>query len=177
MNLLILDLDETLIHSTRVWGSADYSFTVGPYLVYIRPHAELFLNSMAGYYEMAVWTSSSEEYASRVVNELPFRKSPDFVWTRDRCTLAFDHEKRERFYIKDLKKLRRLGYNLDRVLVVDDSAESASRNYGNLVRVKPYGGEPEDRELLLLEKYLISIAERTDLRSIEKRLWRKQVKE
>ena len=177
MNLLILDLDETLIHATRVWERADYSFIVGPYLVYIRPHVERFLKSMAEHYEIAVWTSSSDEYASKVISELPFSKNPGFIWTRDRCTPAYDHEKRERFYIKDLKKLRRLGYDLDRVLVVDDSAGSASRNYGNLVRVKPYGGEPEDRELILLERYLISIAGRTDLRSFEKRVWRKQVTE
>lgn len=39
-------------------------------------------------------------------------------------------ELQERFYVKDLKKVRRLGYQLERSLVVDDSPEKVRCSYG-----------------------------------------------
>lgn len=36
------------------------------------------------------------------------------------------------YRVKDLKTIRRVGYELERVIVVDDTAKKHERNYGNL---------------------------------------------
>lgn len=57
--------------------------------------------------------------------------------------------------------------------MVDDSPEKHTRNYGNLIRVKPFEGDPSDDELVHLEKYLEFLSKEADVRHIEKRGWRK----
>jgi len=58
------------------------------------------------------------------------------------------------------------------VLVVDDSPEKHTRNYGNLVRVSPFLGDADDDELPRLAAYLSSIRAESDVRTLEKRSWR-----
>ena len=41
-------------------------------------------------------------------------------------------------YIKDLRKVARLGFDLNRILVVDDKRKKLSRNYGNAIYVAPF---------------------------------------
>jgi len=174
VNLLILDIDETLLYATKKKLQRDCDLVVGPYNIYLRPHLSRFLRELADYYELAVWTSSGSHFAEAVVAQLPFHVQPSFVWSRNRCTQKTDWETRERIYIKDLKKVKRLGYELGRILIVDDSPEKIYRSYGNHIHVQPFSGDPNDSELYLLEKYLISIAGAENVRSMEKRFWRSQ---
>jgi RNA polymerase II subunit A small phosphatase-like protein len=173
-NLLILDLDETLVYATEKEIRPDYNSVADPYFVFFRPHVERFLKNLNEYYEIAVWTSSSSEYAQAVVGALPFVSNPRFVWSRKRCTQVYDSEARKYRFIKDLKKIKKRGYDLNKVLVVDDSPKKLYRSYGNHIHIKPYFGDLEDNELLLLEEYLISIADSQTVRSMEKRFWRTQ---
>ena len=82
-HLLILDLDETLVHATR--QPLDYApaSQVGPYAVYRRPGVQDFLASVARHYRLAVWTSSSAAYAEAIVTLLFAGASAlDFVWSQ-----------------------------------------------------------------------------------------------
>jgi RNA polymerase II subunit A small phosphatase-like protein len=175
-NLLILDLDETLIYGTEEPRDRSADFRAGHYYVYRRPGVEDFLALCDSLFELAVWSSSTRAYARTVTkNILPPGVWPSFVWTRDRCTLRVDPETREEIWIKDLKKIKRKGYDLDRVIMVDDSPEKLARNYGNLVGVRPYFGDLADNELALLGEYLRMLASTENVRSIEKRNWRREV--
>jgi RNA polymerase II subunit A small phosphatase-like protein len=173
-NLLILDLDETLVYASKERIRPDNDSVAGPYFVYFRPHLERFLKNLDEYYQIAVWTSSNSNYAEAVVDALPFVSEPVFVWSRERCTQFYDSEAHKFRYIKDLKKVRKRGYDLNRVVVVDDSPKKLTRSYGNHVHIEPFSGEPEDNELLHLEEYLISIADSKTVRSMEKRFWRRK---
>ena len=171
--LLILDLDETLISAQMASLDRPPDFRVGPYFVYLRPHLAEFLARCSGAYRLAVWTSSSEDYANAVVEQIARHGARfEFVWARGRCTRRFDRETLDQFWLKDLKKVRRLGYALERVLVVDDSSEKLQRHYGNHVHITPYFGEAQDDELSRLASYLESLASEPDFRAIEKRNWR-----
>jgi RNA polymerase II subunit A small phosphatase-like protein len=170
--LLILDLDETLIHATKTPLDRAVDFQVGRYSVYKRPHVDHFLRGCHQWFEVAVWTSASPDYAAEVVAHL-FREPPVFLWAGDRCSPVFDYYRGERVMVKTLAKLRRRGYRLEQVLVVDDSPEKHVRNYGNLIAVHPFTGDPEDRELLLLLTYLETLRDVDNVRRIEKRHWRK----
>ena len=172
--LLILDLDETLIHALGRTLAHDPDFMVGPYHVYRRPNLAEFLNSCAGHYRLAVWSSGGSEYFEGIVaNVFKQHDAPQFVWSRHRCTTRLDAETRDEVHLKDLKKVKRLGFDLDRVLIVEDEPNKVARHYGNAVFVRPFFGEPDDDELHHLASYLTSIHAVPDFRRIEKRNWRR----
>jgi RNA polymerase II subunit A small phosphatase-like protein len=93
----------------------------------------------------------------------------------DRCTPTRNFETDSWCHAKPLKKLKRRGYDLARVLVVDDSPEKLTRNYGNLVQVSPFLGDSNDDELQDLSRYLTELASLLDVRPVEKRQWRRRL--
>lgn len=72
----------------------------------------------------------------------------------------------------DLEKVRKRGYPLERVIVVDDTARKHERNYGNLVLVRSWEGVEPDDELLHLRAYLHTLVDAENVRTIETRRWR-----
>ena len=76
---------------------------------------------------------------------------------------------------KPLHTLKSRGYDLTRVLVVDDSPEKHTRNYGNLVQVTPFLGRQDDSQLPRLAPYLRQLSTEPNVRCIEKRRWRTKV--
>ena len=56
-----------------------------------------------------------------------------------------------------------------------EAPEKHKDNYGNLVRVSDFTGDPADRELLLLKDYLNRLKLEPNVRTIEKRNWRARV--
>ena len=175
-NLLILDLDETLFFSSEKPLNRQPDFVFHVFEVYVRPGLQEFLARMAVAFELAVWTSSSPDYAAFFVDRFFAGFDLRFVWASDRCTSRFDHDRHTMCALKDFRKLRRKGIDLNRVLMVDDSREKHTRNYGNLVLVHPFEGDPGDHELALLAPYLESLRNCRNCRTIDKRLWRHDVK-
>ena len=168
--LLVLDLDETLIHAVETPLPTPPDFRVGPYYVYKRPGLAQFLDHVSQRYELAVWSSAGEDYVEAIAKQI-WTAGFSFVWSRGRCIRQFDPETFEPIYLKDLKKVKRLGYDLNRILIVDDSPEKLTKNYGNAVYAKPFEGDQSDNHLAALSAYLESIADSDDFRAIEKRGW------
>lgn len=172
-HLLVLDLDETLVFASETPLDHPPDCTVPPYAVYFRPALFDFIDTVSRHYELAVWTSSSPAYARAVCRAVFGDHTPlTFIWASDRCTATRDMDLDTWALAKRLRKLRRIGYDLHRVVMVDDSPEKHTKNYGNLVRVTPFLGDTADRELVLLARYLIELAAQTDIRAVEKRFWR-----
>jgi TFIIF-interacting CTD phosphatase-like protein len=59
-SLLILDLDETLIHATAAKIREDFDFQVYDYYVYKRPGLAEFLTRCGTHFTLAVWSSAGE---------------------------------------------------------------------------------------------------------------------
>lgn len=189
--LLILDLDETLIHATAEKISTDFDFQVYQYFVYKRPGLTEFLAQCATHFTLAIWSSASDDYVQEVVRQIfPTDLTPAFVWGRSRCTrfmipemdeegfYSLDYSRKYEF-AKRLKKAARRGYDLKRTLIVDDTPEKISHNYGNAIYIKPYLGETTDNlgettdnELPALAEYLLSLKDAENVRTLEKRYWR-----
>jgi carboxy-terminal domain RNA polymerase II polypeptide A small phosphatase len=180
--LLILDLDETLIHSTEEIPAGGSDFTVFHYHVVKRPHVDYFIQECSRYFRLAVWSTGSDDYAEKIVeNIFTSTVKPEFVWGRSKAnyqpsrsrneiiSLGFSHYD----YIKRLKKIRPLGYSLERTLMVDDTPHKLKENYGNAIYIREFNGEPEDEELLYLLSYLMTIKDCPDVLHVEKRNWRK----
>lgn len=175
--LLILDLDETLVYATEELLERKEDFVVGQYYVYKRPYLQKFIEFCLENFDVAVWTSSTMNYAIKVVDKI--FPNPDvlkFFWARERCTFSFDEEGRDNFLEKKMTKVRRCGYDLAKVIVVDDTPEKWRNSYGNLVRVKSFFGETDDNELKKLILYLQQIKSADNVRKIEKRGWHNRIK-
>lgn len=169
--LLIFDLDETLIHSSREIRGPVH-FRLSDFYVHLRPGFEDLLERVKGSYEIAVWSAASGNYVSAIVEKIfPDFARPRFVWSGLKCTWRFDAETRERYGVKRLKKLKRFGYSLDRMLIVEDDPRKCEDNFGNALYVPCFYGDSEDRVLYKLAEYLLSIEEVASVRSLEKRGW------
>ena len=173
--LLILDIDETLVYSTEKALDRTCDFRIEQYFVYKRPYLEKFLNICAENYDIAIWTSSSKLYAEAILAEImPSNLELKFVFSREQCTLRFNELDFKYSYTKNLKKVKKRGYKLENILMVDDTPRKLEKNYGNLIIIKEYSGDIDDNELKILSKYLKSIVKKENFRTIEKRYWREK---
>lgn len=185
--LLILDLDETLIHATPQALDRKADFTVFDYHVYKRPFLDAFLKQMDNDFLIAVWSSASDDYVKEVVgNIFSSDMKLEFVWGRSRATfrrrlrtdeLGYfgDSPQNHYHYTKPLKKLKRKGYNLNRILIVDDTRRKCMHNYGNAVYPMEYLGAENDDELKYLSLYLSTLKGLENVRTLEKRGWRNTI--
>ena len=110
--LLILDLDETLIHGAEEPLHRDADFTVGPFYVYKRPHLESFLANTTPHFDVAIWSSASSDYVSGIASALAsLVPTWQFVWSRERCVQRMHPEMMTTMFIKDLRKVKRRGHS------------------------------------------------------------------
>lgn len=153
--LVVFDLDETLVHATGRQLATEHLTQVGPYFVYERPYARRLLEFAAARLDVGVWSSSSQIYVDQVLSRLLPQGYPlKFAWSVDRCVQRPDVASGGYVYIKDLRKLMRLGYDPGRVVIVDDSPEKISRQPKSHLVVLPFTGNPSDSELLAVEAEL-----------------------
>jgi carboxy-terminal domain RNA polymerase II polypeptide A small phosphatase len=185
--LLILDLDETLIHATEKELVHKCDFKVFNYNVYKRPFLNHFLNEIKNDFDLGIWSSASDDYVEEV-SKLIFPKNIElqFIWGRSRCTYRsnlqidelgyYNYDSNGHYhYVKSLKKIKKKGYDLNRVLIVDDSPHKCKDNFGNAIYPIEFKGDMADDELKFLAEYLKILKEKPNVRIIEKRNWRNQV--
>lgn len=183
--LLVLDIDETLIHATPNALNRPADYKVFDYYVYCRPYLNAFFNTIKDDFLIALWSSASDDYVNEVAKHIvPKDITLQFVWARSRCTYKRDRELltdsfgnyeshfSDHFhYTKPLKKLKRKGFKLNRILIVDDTPHKCSNNYGNAIYPKEFLGDLQDDELKKLAQYLKTLKDITNVRTIEKRGW------
>lgn len=139
---LVLDLDETLIHSLAKGGRMSSGHmvevklsmpmttalspggpqtTLGPqhpilYYVHKRPHCDDFLRKISKWYKLVIFTASVQEYADPVIDWLEQeRKYFQARYYRQHCTF------RNGAYIKDLSSVEP---DLSKVMILDNSPMS-----------------------------------------------------
>jgi RNA polymerase II subunit A small phosphatase-like protein len=159
-NLLIFDLDETLVHATTEGLSRRADFEYPPYFVYKRPFLCELLSATRTLYDFAVWSSSSKEYVDAVVGEIFAGFDVKFSWAVERCVQRVDTQANSYVYIKDLRRVQSQGYPVERITILDDSAEKIARQPRNHLKVKPYFGLEDDRELLAIADELVGRSKR-----------------
>lgn len=165
--LVILDLDETLVHVPARPLGRRADFYVRGHAGYRRPHLERFFHDLRGQYHVAIWTTATASYAEAVVGEIiPFRRELAFLWSADACASEGG--------IKALRKVEALGFDLARVLVVDDSPEKLPADRASLIPIAPFMGATDDAELPPVAKLIHHLATQEDVRAIEKGTARRQ---
>ncbi len=185
--LLILDIDETLIHTEVVYDdeySGEYDFVFDTeeddenFYVLMRPYLKEFLGFAFDNFDVAIWTAATRDYAELIFENIGIDISKFiFFYSRENCGMKMDYETGTSYGVKNLNKLRKrvwarkYGRELERVLIIDDIAETAVNNYGNLIKIKPFEFDRNDIELLKLSSYLEKIKNEPNFRRINKRNW------
>jgi carboxy-terminal domain RNA polymerase II polypeptide A small phosphatase len=173
---LILDLDETLVYAAEEKLAIREDFTFDKYLIYKRPHLDRFLTRIAQHFKIGIWSSAGEEYVTEIAKKIkPDEIEFEIVWARSRCTQRRDLDLDLYYWEKRLDKLKKKGFKLEQILIVDDTPHKAKNNFGNAIYVKEFTGDQSDLELVLLQDYLITLKHVENVRQIEKRNWRAEI--
>jgi Dullard-like phosphatase family protein len=165
---LVLDLDETLIHSSfRVVKNADILLSVEIegelHQVYVRkrPGVDEFLLKVAQWYEIVVYTASMSKYASPLLDQLDIHKVCTWRLYREACT------KLRQGYVKDLS---RLGRDLKHVIIIDNSPTCYALQPDNAIPIRTWRDDVNDRELSDLIPILSSLADVEDIPQVLKQI-------
>ncbi|KAF7858643.1 hypothetical protein EAF04_009243 [Stromatinia cepivora] len=172
---LVLDLDETLIHSMIHGGrmSAGHMVEVqitnfvgtggvGPqhpilYYVNKRPYCDDFLRRVCKWYNLVVFTASLQDYADPVIDWLEQeRKFFSARYYRQHCTF------RNGAYIKDLSSVEP---DLSKVMILDNSPTSYLFHQDNAIPIEGWINDPTDNDLLHLVPLLEGLQYVTDVRA------------
>jgi len=175
--LLILDLDETLIHGSLYPLEHEADDTSLWCYLYKRPYVVDFMRFCRENFRVAIWTTATREHAEFCIHHICEQGYPfEFVWTRERCSVVRNQEGKYGssgyHWIKPLAKIKRHGFSLQHTIMLDDTPSVLSRNYGNLVRIEKFRGDLMDMELLRVMPYLLDLKGEQNIRALEKRGWR-----
>ncbi|KNC32514.1 hypothetical protein FF38_07288 [Lucilia cuprina] len=142
---MVIDLDETLVHSSfKPIPNADFIVpveidgTIHQVYVLKRPYVDEFLRKMGELYECVLFTASLAKYADPVADLWNVFRARLF---RESCVYYRGN------YIKDLN---RLGRDLQKIVIVDNSPASYIFHPDNAVPVKSWFDDASDCELLEL---------------------------
>jgi len=154
MKCLVLDLDETLVHSSFK-PIPDPDFTVDIELegvihrVYVlkRPGVDHFLREVGKKFEIVVFTASLAKYADPLLDVLDDRVV-QYRLFREACVQHYGN------YVKDL---RQLGRPLEHSIIVDNSPFSYMFQPENAIPIATWFHDKNDRQLYDLLPFLDSL--------------------
>ncbi|KAG5034897.1 hypothetical protein AAZX31_04G120200 [Glycine max] len=162
---LVLDLDETLIHSSmgQCDGAADFTFkmiTDRELTVYVRkrPFLQEFLVKVSEMFEIIIFTASKRMYAETLLDVLdPDKKFFSRRVYRESCTW------KDRRCVKDLTVL---GIDLAKVCIIDNTPEVFRFQVNNGIPIKSWFDDPTDSALMSLLPFLEKLVDVDDVRPL-----------
>ena len=140
---LVLDLDETLVNFKIKKGREGF--------VRLRPFLFGFLEEVSQYYELIIFTSSTEAYANSVIEAIEHdKKYFDYVFYRQHTIIVGND------FVKDLT---RIGRPLNSTIIIDNMPQNFRFQKENGINIKPFWGQDSnDKALYDLIPILLDIA-------------------
>ncbi|KAI3498067.1 hypothetical protein L1887_33793 [Cichorium endivia] len=162
---LVLDLDETLVHSSlEHCDDADFSFQVFSSLkehtVYVkqRPYLRAFLEKVAEMFHVVIFTASQSIYAKQLLDILdPNGNIISRRAYRESCIFT------DGSYTKDLTVL---GVDLAKIAIIDNSPQVFRLQVNNGIPIKSWFDDPTDCALITLLPFLETLVDAEDVRPI-----------
>uniref|UniRef100_A0AAZ3QCV7 protein-serine/threonine phosphatase n=1 Tax=Oncorhynchus tshawytscha TaxID=74940 RepID=A0AAZ3QCV7_ONCTS len=154
---VVIDLDETLVHSSfKVATDLYLTLTVTTAVVYVlkRPYVDEFLQRMGELFECILFTASLAKYADPVTDLLDQCGVFRARLFRESCVFH------QGFYVKDLSLL---GRELHKTLILDNSPASYIFHPENAVPVVSWFDDVEDAELLHLLPVFEDLSQAEDI--------------
>jgi len=171
--VLVLDLDETLIHShhdgvirqtVKPGTPPDFVLKVTidrhpvRFFVHKRPHVDFFLDIVSQWYDLVVFTASMEIYGAAVADKLDNNRGIlTRRYYRQDCTLDYGS------YTKDLSAVCK---DLSSVFILDNSPGAYRAYPDNAIPIKSWFSDPTDTALLNLLPVLDALRFTCDVRSV-----------
>ena len=172
--ILLLDLDETLIHAD--FAKEYENDTKNPYDtiisfeseneinnvgIFLRPGVKLFLENLSKFFEIGIFTASVSEYADEVIKFLdPENNFIKFKLYRQNCVNVNDILK-----VKDLRILK--NFDLKNVVLVDNNMYSFAAQLSNGILINSFYCNKNDNELYNVYGYLMNyIYQAEDVRKV-----------
>ena len=160
---LVLDLDETLVHSQFFEFSIPSDITIKIEIeqeiydihVLVRPGVEKFIEIMKDYFEIIIFTASISKYADILMNIIDPNNYCPYRLFREHCSYINNN------YVKDLTKL---GRNLKDIIIVDNSPLSYSFHPNNGLPILSWFDDYNDFELEKITPILIFLSMVDDVR-------------
>ena len=160
---LILDLDETLVHSAfkPFFIKSDINLNVNVdgvnHLVHVlkRPYVDEFLQRMSKFYELVIFTASISNYANPLLDRLDKYRIISHRLFREHCV------SNRGLYIKDLRKL---GRDLKNMIIIDNNPISYAVNQDNGIPILTWHYDKNDNELMKLVPILEFLSTVDDVR-------------
>ncbi|KAK9389493.1 HAD-like domain-containing protein [Lipomyces mesembrius] len=153
---LVLDLDETLVHSSfKYLQQADFVIPVEIeaqyHNVYVikRPGVDEFMRRVGRLYEIVVFTASVSKYGDPLLDQLDVHNVVHHRLFRESC---YNHQGN---YVKDLSQL---GRPLEDIIILDNSPASYIFHPQHAVPVSSWFSDAHDNELLDLVPFLEDLA-------------------
>ena len=153
---LLVDMDETLIHSEEWRANAKYDEVVSivnpqgrveKIGVYVRPYCIEFLERMSQNFEVVVFTAAREDYASKVIDKLdPTGKLISGRLFRQHCSNAAGS------LVKDFRVIG--NRRPENIILVDNLIYSFAADLDNGIHIKSYVDGRDDYELEYLANVL-----------------------
>ena len=159
---LILDLDETLVHSSFTpIPNPDITLPIQVetmvYNVYIliRPGVKYFLKEMSRIFNIVLYTASLSKYADPLVDILDPNKHCKTRLFREHCTIC------NNIFVKDLIFL---GTNLKDTIIIDNSPNSYAFQVENAIPITSWYNDKNDTALYTLATILSKMSKVDDVR-------------
>lgn len=166
---LVLDLDETLIHSlsrgSRISSAYMIEVKLGTqratlYYVYKRPYCDEFLKEVSKWYDLVVFTASMKEYADPVIDWLESdQKYFSKKFYKHNCTYL----PKKGCYVKDLSVVEK---DLSKIIILDNSPSSYAFHKDNAISIESWANDIYDTDLLHLIPVLKSLCFVSDVRAL-----------
>ena len=162
---LILDLDETLVHSAfkSFYSKEDIVFNMQfdgkQHTIHVlkRPYVDEFLDKMSKLYEIVIFTALISDYANPLLNKLDPRRRICHRLFREHCTSSGN------LFIKDLRKV---GRDLKDTIIIDNNPISYLYNKDNGIPIITWHSSQSDNELIKMIPLLEFLSKVDDVRIV-----------
>ena len=185
--LAVFDLDETLIHTLNddeidsEEEDASYDFKIqyedaeGVETIYlnIRPYLLEWIKLVKQYYQVVLFTASTQEYADSVLDHI----DPDRSLFKTRLYRTSWLETEDEVYIKDLRIFEDQ-WKLKDIVLIDNSAHSFGLQLNNGIPILSYYNGKSDKELAEVAKLLQHLFFKDDVRvKLRSMFWIQKLKQ